>query len=33
MISDTITIPNDAKIVGENWAQLVAYGENFEDAT
>ncbi|KAK4203357.1 pectate lyase superfamily protein-domain-containing protein [Triangularia verruculosa] len=32
MISDTVTIPNNAVIVGENWAQLVAFGERFADA-
>ncbi|POR35855.1 Exo-beta-1,3-glucanase [Tolypocladium paradoxum] len=31
MISDTIIIPNGAKIVGENWAQLVAFGDKFKD--
>jgi hypothetical protein len=32
MISDTITVPNNAVLVGENWAQLVAFGEKFGDA-
>jgi hypothetical protein len=33
MLSDTVTIPKNAKIVGETWAQFAAYGEKFSDAT
>ncbi|KAF2281587.1 pectin lyase-like protein, partial [Westerdykella ornata] len=32
MIRDTVTIPKNAKIVGECWASFVAVGDNFSDA-
>ncbi|XWW97896.1 hypothetical protein V2A60_005892 [Cordyceps javanica] len=32
MISDTITVPKDVKIVGEVWSQIAAFGRNFGDA-
>jgi len=32
ILTDTLTIPNGAKIVGEAWSQLVAFGEKFQDA-
>jgi len=32
ILTDTITIPPGAKIVGECWAQLVAMGSKFNDA-
>ncbi|KAL2372532.1 hypothetical protein RJZ57_003006 [Blastomyces gilchristii] len=31
ILTDTITIPVGAKIVGEGWSQLVAFGPNFQD--
>ncbi|WEW59950.1 hypothetical protein PRK78_005432 [Emydomyces testavorans] len=32
ILTNTIRVPRNAKIVGENWSQLVAKGRNFEDA-
>lgn len=32
MVSDTITVPKDVKIVGEAWSQLAAFGPKFADA-
>lgn len=31
LIADTVTIPKDAKVVGETWAQLAAFGNKFSD--
>ncbi|KAB5577639.1 hypothetical protein GE09DRAFT_1213862 [Coniochaeta sp. 2T2.1] len=31
LIGDTVTIPKDAKIVGETWAQFAAFGQKFSD--
>lgn len=33
ILTDTITIPSGARIVGQAWSQLVAKGAAFEDAT
>lgn len=33
LLTDTVTIPKDAKIVGETWSQFAASGSNFADAT
>jgi hypothetical protein len=33
IIKDTVTIPKDAKIVGETWSQFAANGARFADAT
>jgi hypothetical protein len=32
IITDTLTIPEGARIVGETWSQLAASGSNFQDA-
>ncbi len=32
ILSDTVTIPKDAKIVGETWSQFAAFGSKFSDA-
>ena len=31
MVTDTVTIPKDAKIVGEAWSQFAAKGSKFSD--
>lgn len=31
ILTETITIPAGAKIVGEGWPQLVAFGPKFQD--
>lgn len=31
LIGDTVTVPKDAKIVGETWAQFAAFGDKFSD--
>ncbi|KAK4141141.1 pectate lyase superfamily protein-domain-containing protein [Dichotomopilus funicola] len=33
ILTDTITVPAGARIVGEAWSQLVALGDNFGDAS
>ncbi|GAW24601.1 hypothetical protein ANO14919_141920 [Xylariales sp. No.14919] len=33
ILKDTVTIPKDAKIVGETWAQFAANGNKFADAS
>ncbi|KAI0198590.1 pectate lyase superfamily protein-domain-containing protein [Astrocystis sublimbata] len=33
ILSNTVTIPKDAKIVGETWSQFVANGNRFSDAS
>ncbi|KAI8950578.1 pectate lyase superfamily protein-domain-containing protein [Xylaria longipes] len=33
ILKDTVTIPKDAKIVGETWSQFAANGNKFSDAT
>ncbi|GAP93420.1 hypothetical protein SAMD00023353_10300200 [Rosellinia necatrix] len=33
LIKDTVTIPKDAKIVGETWSQFAANGDRFSDAS
>ncbi|KAI0532057.1 pectin lyase fold/virulence factor [Xylaria digitata] len=33
ILKDTVTIPKDAKIVGETWAQFAANGNRFSDAS
>ena len=33
LLKDTVTIPKDAKIVGETWSQFAASGSKFSDAT
>ena len=31
ILTDTVTIPSGTKLVGENWAQLAAFGDKFKD--
>ncbi|KAL3462096.1 pectate lyase superfamily protein-domain-containing protein [Aspergillus heterothallicus] len=33
ILTDTVTVPKDAKLVGETWAQFAASGDKFSDAT
>ncbi|KAI0466139.1 glycoside hydrolase family 55 protein [Xylaria cf. heliscus] len=33
ILTDTVTIPKDAKLVGETWSQFAAYGSKFSDAS
>jgi pectin methylesterase-like acyl-CoA thioesterase len=32
ILTDTVTIPKDAKIHGEAWSQFAAFGSSFSDA-
>jgi hypothetical protein len=32
IFTDTITIPPGSRLLGESWAQLVAFGQKFNDA-
>jgi hypothetical protein len=32
ILTDTVTIPKDAKIQGEAWSQFAAFGNSFSDA-
>ncbi|KAL4734222.1 pectate lyase superfamily protein-domain-containing protein [Aspergillus similis] len=33
ILTDTVTVPKDAKLVGETWSQFAASGDKFSDAT